>query len=188
MITLPPQEVNTSITINLPDANPLQVEEFSPTEAMALASDAKLVQSARKYTAMHKLRRCESDLRTAKGRVHEYEQVLVDLQNEVKEAEKNIEVLESGMAGIQRLVVQAELNTPDVCDSADTGSAVSSYYAPNHRVSNFVLSQDLGSLTLWCFVSVSYVEVDDLHSPLYKYYHQEMYRHVLRMRMPYRPT
>ena len=125
MITLPPQEVNTSIAINLPDTNPL--DEFTPTEAMTLASNAQLVQSARKYTAMDKLRKCESDLRTAKGRVHEYEQVLVDLQNEVKEAEKNIEVLESGMVGIQRLVVQAEqLNTSDVCDSADTGSAVSS--------------------------------------------------------------
>src|SRR6202042_1316620 len=95
LTTLPPQEVTTMNVNNLPDENSL--ERLTPTEAMALASNAKLVQSARKYTAMHKLRRCESDLRAARGRVHEYEEVLANLEKEIKSAEENIEVLDSGM-------------------------------------------------------------------------------------------
>ena len=127
LTTLPPQEVTTMNVNNLPDENSL--ERLTPTEAMALASNAKLVQSARKYTAMHKLRRCESDLRAARGRVHEYEEVLANLEKEIKSAEENIEVLDSGMVGIQRLVVQAE----QLKASNDTDSARSSFYASDHN-------------------------------------------------------
>jgi hypothetical protein len=75
---------------------------------MDLADDAKVTQSARKDVALHKIRRCELDLEVAKGKVDQCEDTLVTLWKEVADAEANLVTLESGMVGIQRLVLEAE--------------------------------------------------------------------------------
>jgi len=85
-----------------------RLQNLTPAEAMDLADDAKVTQSARKDVALHKIRRCELDLEVAKGKVHQCEDTLATLWKEVADAEANLVTLESGMVGIQRLVLEAE--------------------------------------------------------------------------------
>jgi septation ring formation regulator EzrA len=89
---------------------------------MSLAANAKTAQSARKYVALHKIRRCETDLKVAKDKVRACEETLIGLRKEVEEAEANLSALETGMAGIQQIMLQSDIETPSLHDTNNSGS------------------------------------------------------------------
>jgi septation ring formation regulator EzrA len=75
---------------------------MSPADAMNVASRERTSQYARKYTVLHKISEWEVHLDTAKGKVHECEETLQKLREEVEVVDVNLGRLESGMEGFKR--------------------------------------------------------------------------------------
>lgn len=89
---------------------------------MTLALNMRVTESAHKDVVLHKVCRCESELEAVKDKVHELENVLPDLQREVKAAEERLRVLDNGIVDIQHLVLRAKQIQNASAYSISTGS------------------------------------------------------------------
>jgi DNA repair exonuclease SbcCD ATPase subunit len=66
------------------------------------------------------MHRWKTDLHVAKGRVSECEMVLLDLQKEVEDAERNIEIIESGLVDLEQKILQAQNNETHEASASDS--------------------------------------------------------------------
>jgi chromosome segregation ATPase len=83
-------------------------DQLTPAQVMALASSTRTAHNARKQVTLHKMRRLESELNTAKGKVRECEEGMTDLQKELEEADENLGLIDSSVADFEHLMQQAE--------------------------------------------------------------------------------
>jgi PIN domain nuclease of toxin-antitoxin system len=81
---------------------------MSPADAMCVASRERTTQYARKYIVLHKISEWEVHLNTAKGKVHECEEMLQKLREEVEVVDSNLGRLENGMEDLKRAMQQPQ--------------------------------------------------------------------------------
>ena len=109
-------------SVHLHDGNPL--DRLTQVQALKLTarvvSGTRAGQYARKNAALHKMHRWKTDLHVAKGRVSECEMVLLDLQKEVEDAERNIEIIESGLVDLEQKILQAQNNETHKASASDS--------------------------------------------------------------------
>jgi hypothetical protein len=108
------------MSINLPNGN--HHEDLSPTDALSIASRARTTYYARKFAALHQISEWEVYLDVAKGKVHECEETLQKLREEVATTEGNLGMIESGMVELQRAILEAQHSCGSSNDCADVQS------------------------------------------------------------------
>ena len=102
------------MTINLPNGN--HHGDISPADALSIASRARTTYYARKYTALHQISEWEVHLDAAKSKVHECEETLQKLREEVVTTEGDLGKIESSMAELQRVILEARHSHEDLAD------------------------------------------------------------------------
>ncbi len=109
---------------SLPDGNRLDnLDDMSPANAMNVASRAQTTQYARKYAAVHELSEWEVQLDAAKGKVHECEETIQRLREEIEMADGSLLRLESRMRGLKDAMQQTQDSPRHSVE--DFGSSVS---------------------------------------------------------------
>ena len=137
MLRLPVQIPTTSLNSDhLRHSNLLhrltQVQALQLTARVV--SGTRVEQHARKNAALHKMNRWQKDLHVAKGKVYECEKVLLDLQKEVEEAERNIGIIESGLVELEQKILQAQNSETYETSSSDSAhSSCGSVDFSRHR-------------------------------------------------------
>jgi DNA repair ATPase RecN len=93
----------------LPEDNCLDdLDDMSPANALNVASRAQTTQYARKYAAVHELSEWEVQLDAAKGKVHECEETIQKLREEIEMADDSLLKLENRMESLKHTVQQTQ--------------------------------------------------------------------------------
>ena len=109
------------------------IKEMSPIHAMNKASRERMSQYTRKYTVLHKILKWEIHLDTAKGKVHECEETLQKLREEVEEVDDKLGRLESGMEHLKHVMGLLQHPSNTVAGFGYSKSQLNATTSPVHK-------------------------------------------------------